>query len=182
MTDKTKDYRVTETLSEGGSTLVCRANRPADGESVLLKILKPDGATKDERARFRREFDIASRLDLPGVAKGLALEDSDKGLAIVFKDIGGQSLDRMLKQGPLSLAYSLEVAIALADTLGSLHKRHIIHKDVKPSHAIVNLTTRRSTLLASGLPMRYPSAVSARCLLRPWKEPLSTFLQSRRVV
>src|SRR5271157_629833 len=156
MSEKIRDYRVTETLAESGSMLVCRANRLANGESVLLKIMKPDGVTKDEWARCRREFEITSRLNLPGVAKALAIEEHDDGLAIVFGDIGGEPLDRMLKQGSLSLTDCLEVVIALADTVGLLHKQHVIHKDIKPSNVIVNPTTRQINLVGFGMADEIP--------------------------
>ncbi|HVN22933.1 MAG TPA: AAA family ATPase, partial [Syntrophorhabdales bacterium] len=156
MSEKIKSYRITETLSERGSTVICRAARLATGESVLLKILKADSSTKDERARFRREFEITSRRDLAGIAKALTLEEDNEGLAIVFEDIGGQPLDRMLKQGPLPFEDCLQLAIALVDTLGSLHTQHIIHKDIKPSNVIFNPATNQINLIGFGFADEIP--------------------------
>jgi len=46
--------------------------------------------------------------------------------------IGEKSLS-----GPMETAQFLRVAIGLA-TLGGLHRRRRIHKDVKPSHALIS--------------------------------------------
>jgi PAS domain S-box-containing protein len=168
MSEKIRDYVIMECFAESRSILLCRANRLANGESVILKILKQDAITKDERDRFRREFEVTSRLDLPGVVKALAIEEDEEGLAIVFKDTGGQPLDRMLKQAPLSLADSLDLAIGLADTVGLLHKQHIIHKDIKPPNVIVNPMTKQINLagfgLADELPERGVSPVAPSAL------------------
>ena len=109
------------------------------------------GVSRDERGRFKHEFDIASRLDLPGVAKALAPEEHDERLAIMFRDIGEQPLDRLLKQAPLSLTDFLELAIALADTVGLLHKRQIIHKEINPSNILFNPATKQVNLIGFGL-------------------------------
>jgi len=150
MNFRINDYEITVTLAESSSTLVCRGHRLANGEPVVLKILKPDVFTKDELARFKHEFEITSRLDLPGVANALALEDNDESLAIVFRDIGGQSLDCLLRQAPLSLTDFLQLAVALADTVGLLHKQHIIHKDINPSNIIFNPATKQVNLFGFG--------------------------------
>jgi len=69
----------------------------------------------------------------------------------MFQDIGGQSLDRLLERSPLTLVGFLELSVVLADTVGSLHKRHIIHKNINPSHVIFNPATRQVNLVGFGL-------------------------------
>lgn len=62
-------------------------------------------------------------------------------MAMVMKDIGGESLDRLIKHSPLSLAQFLELAIGLADALETLHRQRTIHKDIRPAHIIYNSRT-----------------------------------------
>jgi len=63
-------YKITKKLYESRSTLVYRATRLTNSEPVILKILKTEAAAeKDEVTRFRHEFDIISKLNMPGVLK-----------------------------------------------------------------------------------------------------------------
>jgi PAS domain S-box-containing protein len=151
MHPRIKDYQISDRLSESNTTLVCRGHRIDNNEPALLKILKPETITKDERTRFRREFEMTSRFDLPGVVRALAIEDDEEGVTIFFEDIGGQLLDRILEQAPLSSTDALELAIALTDTVGLIHKQQIIHKDINPSNIIYNPDIKRINLMGFGL-------------------------------
>ncbi len=156
MYNRIKQYKITDRLAEIGSTLVCRGRRTGNGEPVVLKILKTDVATRDEVARFRREFEITSKLNLPGVVKVRGLEEYRGGLMMVMEDIGGQSLDRILDQAPLSLTESLELAVALAETVGLMHRQRIIHKNINPSNIIWNSQTKQLNLIDFGLADEMP--------------------------
>jgi PAS domain S-box-containing protein len=142
-------YAIAGKLHESRSTLVYRATRLKTGEPVILKILKPEAATDKEKfTRFRHEFDIISRLNFPGVVKAIALEEYGGSLVIVMVDIGGESLDHF--QLPLSIITFLEISISLADTIGSIHKQQIIHKNINPSNIIWNAEARHLNLIDFG--------------------------------
>ena len=148
-------YKITEKLYESRSTLVYRGTRLKSGEPVILKILKPEAAAeKEEVTRFRHEFDIISKLNLPGVVKSIALEEYEGGLIMVMTDIGGKSLDHF--QLPLPISQFLEISIALADTIGAIHKRQIIHKNINPSNIIWNPQTKQLNLIDFGIADEIP--------------------------
>ncbi len=142
-------YSITEKLHESRSTLVLRAKRLKTGEPVILKILKPEASIEKEvLSRFRHEYAIISRLNLPGVVKIIALEEYRDSLMIVMDDSGGKSLNHF--QLPLPIKTFLDVSIALADTIGSLHKKHVIHKNINPSNIIWNAETKHLNLIDFG--------------------------------
>jgi serine/threonine protein kinase len=147
MGETIKNIEITETLSENRFTAVCRGRQTEHREPVILKILKPEANTAEVASRFRREFEITAGLNIPGVVKAIGLEEENGGLMMVMEDIGGKSLDRMLMQSPLKLAESLELAIALAEILGSLHSQDIIHKNIDPTNIIINPETRVVNLI-----------------------------------
>jgi PAS domain S-box-containing protein len=156
MGDAISPYEILEPLHESPLTLISRARRAGTGEAVVLKLLKPDAATEDEVARFRREFDITARASLPGVVKAYGLEQHDGGLAMVLEDIGGESLDRPAGRMELSLVSFLELAVGLADTLAGLHQRRIIHKDINPAHIVFNAETGCFRLIDFGIADELP--------------------------
>ena len=53
---------------------------------------------------------------------------------LVLEDPGGEPLDRLLGQ-PMELTRFLRFAVGLAAAVGKLHKRGLIHKDIKPALA-----------------------------------------------
>ncbi len=161
MGNRINDYEITARLHEGGTTLVCRGRRFGTAESLILKILKSDVANRDDRVSFRREFEVASRLQAPGFAKICGLEEHPGGLMMVMEDIGGQSLDHLLERTPLSLTQSLEIAVSLAETTGSLHSQGIIHKNLNPSHIIWNPETRQLNLIDFGIADEVPERTVA---------------------
>ena len=143
-------YFITEKLYESHSIIIYRASS-TDGNSVILKVLKPEAATtKDKHTRFKHEFAITSRLNLPGVIKALKLEEYQESLIMVLEDIGGESLDRLLCKVYLSIEQFLELAIELADTLEHIHRHNITHQDINPSNIIWNLKTKQLNLIDFG--------------------------------
>ena len=55
---------------------------------------------------------------------------------------GGQRLDGLLGQ-PMELDRFLPLAINLAAALGKLHRRGLIHKDIKPAHIVIESSTNK---------------------------------------
>ena len=71
----------------------------------------------------------------------LVLEDP--GPAVV-------GLDSLLGQ-PMELGRFLRIAINLAIGLGELHRRGLIHKDIKPAHILVDHNTDRVWFTGFGI-------------------------------
>lgn len=110
---RTREYQSSEKIAESSSTLVCRGRRLIADEPLILKFRKPHGVTGANLPGFRCEYELISRIDLPCVVKTYALEEHQGGLLMVMEDIGGESLDRLLMQGPISHTTFLELAIIL---------------------------------------------------------------------
>ena len=56
----------------------------------------------------------------------------------------------------LDLAFCLRVAVNLANTIGHLHQRGIIHKDIKPANVLVKPATGQCWLMGFGIASRLP--------------------------
>jgi len=131
-----------EELHACRGTQVFRAHRREDGRAVVLKLFSDPQADGEAIRRCRREFEITRALaGTPGVIGVYDLLDLPGGVAIVAEDIGGVSLDRILERGAFGLARGLEVAIAIAEAIGAIHERRIIHKDINPANIVWNETS-----------------------------------------
>ncbi|MBF0108271.1 MAG: AAA family ATPase [Magnetococcales bacterium] len=132
-------YEIRDCLHESQKSRIFRAIEPGmAGRPVILKIINGHYPSKKELARFRLEYETTRSLDLSGVIKVYRFEREGNLPVIVMEDFGGSSLDRHLKAGPLELGHFLDLALKVGATLGDIHKRKVIHKDINPANIVWN--------------------------------------------
>ncbi|AUX39628.1 protein kinase [Sorangium cellulosum] len=134
-------YLVLEILHEGADTILYRARRADDGRPVVLKVLRRDHASPRALGRLQHEYEVARALDAPVIVKAHALEAFSDEVALVLEDFGGRSLDRLLDGRPMPLERFFPLALRLTGALAELHRRRVIHKDIKPQNLLYNPDT-----------------------------------------
>jgi len=144
-------YDVVERIHAGRNSEVYRAIRLSDRQSVILKSLMPLRPPPERVARFKREFETLRRVAGESVVAGLVMETDQSRWVIVEEDFGGISLDRLLRDGPLSVEDVLTCAVSVAEALHHVHAAHVIHKDINPSNIVWNRTTRQLKLIDFGI-------------------------------
>jgi len=144
-------YRITGKLGEGGMGEVYRAEDTELDREVALKLLPAEMAEDPRRLeRFKREAKAVAALNHPNIvtiysiesaiAEGVVEEGSAPPPTVHFMTmelIEGESLDKMLPPGGLSLSKAFDIAIPLADALTVAHEKGIIHRDLKPANVMV---------------------------------------------
>ena len=135
------DYQITEEIYTNPKRIVYRGIRLKDQQPVILKCFGTTYPTPTEIARLQHEYEITKNLNLSGIIKPITLLTEARNPILIFEDIGGISLKQYLNDRSLELGEYLKIAIQLAQTLGELHQRRIIHKDIKPSNIIFNPDT-----------------------------------------
>ncbi|GAA6617748.1 ATP-binding protein [Scytonema sp. NUACC26] len=140
-------YCLVEQLYFSTKTLVYRALREADGQSVIIKLLKREYPTVNELLQFRNQYNIAKTLSLPGVVTPYCLEPLGRGYALVMEDFGGVSLTEYTQGHPLELEEFLVIALQLAEILHGLYQHRVIHKDLKPANILIHPQTKQIKLI-----------------------------------
>ncbi|MEB3283344.1 MAG: AAA family ATPase [Lyngbya sp.] len=148
-------FEVKTLIYESANSLVYRAIRQSDNEPVILKILKENYPTPQELARYRTEYQITKSLNLTGCIKAYDLQPYQNTLVMFIEDFGGESLKILMQQKPFSLEEFLRLAIAITDSLGSLHAANIIHKDINPSNIVFNPETQQIKLIDFGISTKF---------------------------
>ncbi|MFE8598237.1 trifunctional serine/threonine-protein kinase/ATP-binding protein/sensor histidine kinase [Archangium violaceum] len=144
-------YSVRDTLFTSTKSIIYRATRTADLRPVILKVLGAEFPGTEEVARLHREYRLTQALAMEGVIEVLALERYGTSVAIVLEDFGAESLARLLAGRPMELPRFLELALRLAEILGRVHRRHVIHKDINPSNVVWNPSTDELKLIDFGI-------------------------------
>lgn len=149
------EFAIKESLHTSARTRVYRATRRSDGKPVVLKTLHGAKVTPELLARFRQEYEINALLNsVAGVIEAHGFDTSGTP-TIVMEDIEGGSLSQLSK--PLrDLNVFFKIAIAVADALGQIHARQIIHKDINPSNIIYNPDTGNVKIIDFGLSTLLP--------------------------
>jgi predicted ATPase/signal transduction histidine kinase len=130
--------------------------RSADGSSqVLLRSPVSQHPTPQNLKRLQAGYFLKEELDSAWAVRPIEIANHWDRTVLVMEDPGGVPLDQLLGQ-PLELAISLRIAISLSSAIGHLHRRGIIHKDIKPAHVLVTPNTGQCWLMGFGICSRVP--------------------------
>jgi serine/threonine protein kinase len=131
-------YEIQSLLGAGGMGEVYLARDIKLGRMVALKML-PVAYTsdKDRLNRFNQEALTVSRLNHPNIVTIYEADNEDSKYFIAMELVEGITLQEKIKQGPLSVNDTIEIAIQIASALTAAHEAGIAHRDIKPNNIMV---------------------------------------------
>jgi serine/threonine-protein kinase len=162
-------------LGEGGVGRVYLARRRADGQSVAVKVLRPEYAvTEEDVATFAREARLGAQLRHPH-----AVEVFDAGFAsgafyfeLEYVD-GPDAAAVIAARGPFSVGAAIAVARQVLCALAAAHARHLVHRDVKPENILLDGFARAGRDEGVG---RLHAKLTDFGLMRCFDDPAVTFI------
>jgi PAS domain S-box-containing protein len=140
-----------------GELVFCRGESYVDGRrAAVLAVLPaaehPTPATLD---RLLREYGLKDELKGAWAVRPLELVRERGRIMLLLEDTGSEPLDRLLG-APMEVQSFLRLAIAVAAALTHVHRRGLVHKDIKPAHILVNRATAEVKLTGFGIASRLP--------------------------
>jgi PAS domain S-box-containing protein len=147
---------VFETLRQD-EELAFRRGRSGDNElpNILLVTPVSEHPVPGILERLDHEYSLRDVLDSGWAARPLTLSRREGRPILIVEDPGGEPLDRVMGQ-PMELSRFLWFAVGLAATLGKLHQRGLIHKDIKPANILVNSESGAVWLTGFGITSHLP--------------------------
>jgi len=129
-------------LGEGGMAQVFLGHHDVLGRQVAVKRLRPHLASLEQaRERMRSEAAIARAVRHDHVVDVLDLvTDASGDTFLVMELLAGEPLSaRLARGGALPLSETLVIALQIADAMSEVHRRGIIHRDLKTENVLVGV-------------------------------------------
>jgi PAS domain S-box-containing protein len=145
-----------EILWEDGERIFCRKRHPNadDGfDNALIVTLAAEHPTPSSLSRLAHEYSLKDELDGAWAVRPLALIRERGRTMLILEDSASEPLDRLLG-APMGLGRFLRLAIAMAAALTQLHRRGLIHKDLKPANILVNPVSQEVRFTGFGIASR----------------------------
>ncbi|HZU98975.1 MAG TPA: serine/threonine-protein kinase, partial [Planctomycetota bacterium] len=127
-------------LADGGMGAVYRARHEALQKDVILRVLAAEPAANPRTVeRFKREAQLAAKLEHPNIARTLTVGTTDEGLHyIVAEYVEGKTLEESLAEGgQLPLETALRIALDVARALSAAHRAGVVHRDLKADNILI---------------------------------------------
>ncbi|TVQ89208.1 MAG: serine/threonine-protein kinase PknK [Deltaproteobacteria bacterium] len=132
-------YRVLRSIARGGSGQVFEVEDPISGEHLALKLLMNRRASY---ARFYREYEAASRLNHPNIIRVYHFGIVDGMPWQTMELVTGTPVQPyVMRKGrpgdPRRIDEAIRLAHDIAGALHHLHRRGLIHRDLKSANLLV---------------------------------------------
>jgi len=154
-------YRIIAKLGAGGMGEVFLAEDTRLDRKAAIKFLPTEFARDPvRRQRFLEEARAASALNHPHVCVVYDVDETEDGhYYIAMEYVEGDTLDTLIRQGPIDTSKVIDIAIQVVDALDAAHTSRIIHRDIKPAN--ISLKGRGQVkVLDFGLAKRIPHALT----------------------
>jgi serine/threonine-protein kinase len=133
-------YQLSQVIGSGGMGEIYRARRLHIGDTVAVKVLRPDVVENEKsRQRFYREARAAAMLHHPNAVVIHDFgEDTDGTAYIVMELLLGRSLRQVLvEEGTVNALRCYGIIRQACAALDAGHRNGIIHRDIKPDNIIL---------------------------------------------
>jgi serine/threonine protein kinase len=137
--DDLDHYHLESLVATSGMATVFRARDLSTGQTVAIKVPHPEVESDPNLFdRFRREEDIGTRLDHPGVMKVYPNPNRSQ-VYMVMEWLDGRLLRQILnQQKTLPPERAIKLTLGICRALEHAHAHGVVHRDLKPENVMVD--------------------------------------------
>jgi WD40 repeat protein len=131
-------YEIQSELGRGGMGVVYKAKHLALDRVVALKmILSGAHAGEEELSRFRNEASAVARVQHPNLVQIFEVGECEGRPYFALEYIDGGSLDKRLREKPMSPVEAARLIETLARAVHAVHRHGLVHRDLKPANILL---------------------------------------------
>lgn len=127
-------FNLIRLIGDGSAGEVYQAQHKRSGTYVAIKFMRPK---RHQCSGARAEEVVLSRVNHPNIPKYMCTFMDGDIVGLVMEWIQGTELFAIIGRRSLSRDMVQLIMRQLIDTLGYLHKRHLIHGDIKPENMLI---------------------------------------------
>jgi tetratricopeptide (TPR) repeat protein len=144
-------YEIEREIASGGMGTVFLAREVALDRQVAIKIIRPEMATAKAGERFLAEARILADIRHSHIVKVFRAGQTKNGIPYYAMEYlgDGETLAERMRREPLSRAEIVKIGRDLLDALETVHRRGVIHRDIKPQN--IFLVEGDATLVDFGI-------------------------------
>jgi len=132
-------YRLIELIGAGGMGEVYRGVHVRNGQMVAVKVLTSAAGMPKYLERFRNEARIQAQLRHPNIAAMYDFLEYEQTPCIVMELVEGDTLEQLVaRRGAIPVDEAARLTADVVEAVSCLHRRNILHRDIKLSNAKVN--------------------------------------------
>jgi eukaryotic-like serine/threonine-protein kinase len=132
-------YSIERELGGGGMSRVFVATETSLGRRVVVKVVPGASTGTLSIERFKREIQLAARLQHPHIVPLLTAGESDGLPFFTMPFVEGESLRvRLARGGELPVAGGMRILREVAAALANAHEKGIVHRDIKPDNVLLS--------------------------------------------
>ena len=136
-------YQVLSKIAAGAQGTVYQGAKAGSEQCVAIKVLHQRTFPTSRKAmRLQREFELASRLDHPGIVRiqENGLTETGRPFLVMEMLTGGRLGEAMRLGGNRPTMQGLEPTVQsfveVCDAIDHAHKRGVLHRDLKPNNVL----------------------------------------------
>lgn len=133
-------YKIVKKIRQCGTSVLYLVTDERTNAQWIVKVVKKeeDGDSAAPGLKLLAKKESMTRLHHPNLPEIVDVEECEDCFLVVMEHIPGESLDVLLKDGPIPQQTVVEWGKQLCGVLGYLHSRTppIIYRDMKPSNII----------------------------------------------
>ncbi|HEY5021606.1 MAG TPA: protein kinase [Gemmatimonadaceae bacterium] len=108
------------------------------GREVVMKVLPPEVAAELSADRFRREIQLAAKLQHPHIVPLLSSGEVGGTPYFTMPFVEGESLRaRLARVGELPIPEAVRILREVVSAISYAHKHGVIHRDIKPDNVML---------------------------------------------
>jgi serine/threonine protein kinase len=133
--EKLGKYIILEAVGSGSMGIVYRAEDPASGSPVAIKVIRSQVLyDRERRERFLRELLPVAEIRCKGICPILEIGDEEDDFFVVMPFLSGKTLEQHRERKALPWPQALDITIAVAEALASAHAAGAVHRGLKPAN------------------------------------------------